>query len=127
MTYEGTATSSDGTQKYGAASFTIKKNKLVKWKADAVPRQCRTLEQMNYGFTVAGNVLKAYGLKDKDVKLSKKGRLKFTYTQPSHSDKITVDVKFGKKKASGSIIDTPGPGEPSTLNCSGAGKVKLRK
>lgn len=127
VTYKGKATSSDGSQTFGASSFTFKKGKLVKWNADAVPRQCATVELMNYGFTVASNILKAYGLKGKDVKLNKKGRLKFTYTQPNHSDRITVKVTFGAKKASGTIVNTPGPGERSTLNCSGSGKVTLKK
>lgn len=82
---------------------------------------------MNYGFTVASNVLKAYGLKPKDVKLSKQGRLKFTYTQPNHIDKITINVKFGAKKASGTIVNTAGPGEPAIENCSGSAKVTLTK
>ncbi len=66
-TYNGKATSTDGTTKYGAASFTIKNGKLVAWSANEVPRQCQDLELMNYGFTVAPNVLKAYGLKTQDV------------------------------------------------------------
>jgi hypothetical protein len=127
VTYNGKATSTDGTAEYGAASFKIKNRKLVAWNANEVPRQCQDLELMNYGFTVAPNVLKAYGLKPQDVKLSKQGRLKFTYTQPSHLDKITVNVKFGTKTASGSVINLAGPGETETQNCFGSAKVTLRK
>lgn len=126
-TYNGKATSTDGTTKYGAASFTIKNGKLVAWSANDVPRQCQDLELMNYGFTVAPNVLKAYGLKTQDVKLSKQGRLKFTYTQPSHRDTITVNVKFTSKTASGSVINRAGTGETETQNCFGSAKVTLRK
>lgn len=126
-TYSGKAASTDGTVDYGSARFTIKNRKLVTWNADAVPRQCEFLEKMNFGFTVASNVLKAYGLKSKDVKLSKKGRLKFTYTQPNHRDKIVVNVKFGAKRASGTIVNTAGPGEAETQNCSGSAKVTLKK
>ena len=127
VTYSGNATSIDGTVDYGTASFTIKNRKLVTWNANAVPRQCEFLEKMNFGFTVASNVLKAYGLKSKDVKLSKKGRLKFTYTQPSHLDKIVVNVKFGAKRASGTIVNTAGPGELGTQNCSASAKISLKK
>ncbi len=92
-----------------------------------MPRQCQQLEMMNYGFTVAPNVLQAYGLKARNVRLSKQGRLKFTYTQPGHRDTITVDVRFGRKSASGTVINLAGPGEKETQNCSGSAKVSLRK
>lgn len=126
-TYKGTARSTDGKTVYGRSTFTIKKGKLVSWSAEMVPRQCRILEQTNFGFIVASNVLRAYGLKAKDVKLSNKGRLKFTYRPPSHLDSITVNVKFTNRRASGTLVDVSGPGEPSTLNCSGSARMTMKK
>lgn len=127
-TYKGYATSTDGATKYGKSSFKLKKGKLVHWTVETVPRDCGVRKElMNYGFTVAPNVLKAYGLKSKNVKVSSKGRLKFTYTQPGSKDKITVNVKFGKKSATGTVVQKPAPGELSGGNCVGSGKFKLKK
>lgn len=127
-TYKGSATSTDGGTKYGSANFKLSKGKLVSWVVNKVPRDCGVRkEQMNYGFTVAPNVLKAYGLKSKNVKLSSKGRLRFTYTQPSYEDKITVDVKFGKRSATGTVVQKPAPGELHGGNCVGSAKFKLKK
>jgi hypothetical protein len=127
-TYQGSARSTDGGTAYGKATFTIKKGKLVSWAVEEVPRQCEVVEQMNYGFIVASNVLKAYGLKAKDVKLSKKNRLSFTYKQPNHLDAIKVDVKFTKKRAKGSVVNTPESGQPSaTENCSGSARMTMKK
>lgn len=126
-TYTGSARSTDGGTTYGKASFSVKKRKLVTWAVEKVPQQCQSTEFMNYGFTVASNVLKAYGLKSKDVRVSSKGRLKFTYRQPNHLDTIAVDVKFTKKKATGSVIQTAGPGELSTQNCSGSARFTMKK
>lgn len=127
-TYKGSATSTDGTTKYGKSYFKLKKGKLVSWTVETVPRDCGVRKElMNYGFTVAPNVLKAYGLQSKNVKVSSKGRLKFTYTQPSYEDKITVNVKFGKKSASGTVVQKPAPGELHGGNCVGSGKFKLKK
>jgi len=126
-TFTGSASATDGTGDYGSSTFKLKNGRLVFWDANAVPRQCQQLEMMNYGFTVAPNVLQAYGLKARNVRLSKQGRLKFTYTQPGHRDTITVDVRFGRKSASGTVINLAGPGEKETQNCSGSAKVSLRK
>jgi hypothetical protein len=126
--YKGTATSTDGSAKYGASNFKLSKGKLVSWTVTVVPQDCGVRqEKMNYGFTVASNVLQAYGLKSKDVKLSSKNRLKFTYSQPSHKDKITVDVKFGKSSATGKVTQVAADGEKNTQNCSGSAKFKLKK
>lgn len=131
-TYKGTATATSGGAKYGATEFKISKDKLVSWSVGGVPQDCGPRGNggngtMNYGFTVAPNVLQAYGLKSKNVKLSSKNRLKFTYSQPGHKDKITVDVKFGKKSASGKVTQVAAEGEKNLQNCSGSAKFKIKK
>lgn len=126
-TYKGTAKSLDGTQTFGASKFVISKNKLTSFEVTKVAQNCGARqEKMNYGFTVASNVLKAYGLKSSDVKLTN-GKLKFTYTQPSHSDKIKVSVTFGKTKASGSVVQTASSAEKNTQNCEGSAEFSLKK
>jgi hypothetical protein len=125
--YKGASKSLDGSQKYGVAYFVVAKDKLKSFTVTRVDQQCGDrAESMNYGFTVASNVLKAYGLKSKDVKL-KKGKLNFTYTQPNHTDKIKVSVKFGKKKASGRVVQTASSSEKNTLNCEGSAKFSMKK
>ncbi len=125
--YEGNAKSVDGAQKFGAAKFVISKNKLKSFEVTQVAQNCGLRqEKMNYGFIVASNVLKSYGLKSSDVKLSN-GKLKFTYTQPSHLDKIKVSVSFGKKSASGTVVQTASSAEKNTLNCEGSAKFSLKK
>ena len=126
-TYPGKAQATVGSAKYGKATFTISKGKLVSWAVEQVPRQCRTPEQMNYGFTVASNVLAAYGLTKSDITLSKKGRLRFTYRQPSHLDTITVNVKFSQKKAHGTVVEKAASAPLTTLNCSGSARFALAK
>lgn len=126
-TFQGKAKALDGSASFGATKFVISKNKLKSFEVTKVPRTCGTREEkMNYGFTVASNVLKAYGLKSSDVKL-KKGKLKFTYSQPGSNDKITVKVNFKKKSPSGSVVQKPSSAEKNTRNCEGSAKFSLKK
>jgi len=122
-TYKGTAKSADGKTKYGRAQFVFKKNKLESWFVTDVPITCRSEGLTGFGFTSAKNVLKAYGLKKKDV-TAKSGKLDLKYTQPSHIDSNRLKLKFGKKSGSGTLRRTPAAGELNTFNCSGP-KVKF--
>lgn len=125
--FQGKAKSLDGSTTFGASKFVISKNKLTSFEVTEVAQNCGIRqEKMNYGFIVASNVLKAYGLKSSDVTL-KDGKLKFTYTQPSHSDKIKVSVDFKKKSPGGTIVQTASSAEKNTLNCEGSAKFSLKK
>ena len=125
--YQGKAKSLDGSTTFGTAKFVFSKDKLLTFQVTKVAQKCGSRdEKMNYGFFVADNVLKSYGLKSSDVKL-KNRKLKFTYTQPSHTDKIKVSVDFSKKSPTGTVVQTASSAEKSTLNCEGSAKFTLKK
>ncbi|MGB1583817.1 MAG: hypothetical protein ACPHCI_08510 [Solirubrobacterales bacterium] len=127
-TYKGTATATQGSTKYGSTKFVISKNRLKNFAINKVPIDCGVrIDLMNFGFTVANNVLKAYGLKTRNIKLSRSGRLKFNFVQPGSYDRTYVNVKFRKRSASGTVVRKPGPGELRSSNCSGSAKFKLKR